>query len=321
MGSNMLVVDAISKDPFFNLACEEYLFRNFEEEILFIYINSPSVIIGKHQNAYEEVNLRYIKDNDLPVVRRISGGGSVYHDEGNINFTFIRNREEGKQVSFIEHTRPVISFFEQQGLSPYVGGKNEIREDGLKFSGNAEHVFKNRVLHHGTILFSSELSSLRAALKTGPGKYISRSVQSNRTRVGNLSQKLRDFENAEELKTSLEKYIVSGTADAKRYILSSVDNRLIQELIDTRYSTEEWNFGYGPEYKFRNNFQHDDTVISIRIEVRGGIITECSIEGRTDWERTAGKLVGKKHLLSEISEIILVNHPDISEDIIYSFFY
>lgn len=317
----MLVIDTKLKDPYFNLACEEYLFRNFTEEIIFIYINSPSIIIGKHQNAFEEVNLRHVIENDLPVIRRISGGGSVYHDEGNINFTFIINREDGKQVSFIEHTRPIISFFEQEGLSPYVGGKNEIREDGLKFSGNAEHVFKNRVLHHGTILFSSELGSLRDALKTGTGRYISRSVQSNRTDVGNLSEKLKNFKNTEELKNKLEKHLIGVFDDVKRYTLSSNDNKLIQELIDNKYSTNEWNFGYGPEYKFRNYFQHDNANISIKLEVRGGVISECSIEGRADWEKTAVKLIGKKHLLSEVSEVISVNHPDISEDIIYSFFY
>ncbi len=317
----MLAIDTKSKDPFFNLACEEYLFRNFKEEILILYINSPSVIVGKHQNAYEEVNLKYIREKNLPVIRRISGGGSVYHDEGNINFTFIRNREDGKQVSFIEHTRPVISFLEEHGLSPYVGGKNEIREDGLKFSGNAEHVFKNRVLHHGTILFSSDLSCLKDALKKGSGSYTSKSVQSNRTVVGNLSKRLTGFKNAEELMISLEKYLAGNFKDATRYLLSDNDIILIRELIENKYSTEDWNFGYGPSYKFKNKFDHKDLSISIELEVRDGIISACSIEGSTSWERMAGKLSTKKHLFSVISDIIMVNHPGISEDIVYNFFY
>lgn len=316
----MLAIDTKSKNPYFNLACEEYLFRNFKEEILIIYINSPAVIIGKHQNAYEEVNLRYIREKNIPLIRRISGGGSVYHDKGNINFTFIRNREDGKQVSFIEHTRPVISFLEKQGLSPYVGGKNEIREDGLKFSGNAEHVFKNRVLHHGTILFSSDLSCLKDALKPGTGRYTSRSVQSNRTSVGNLSERLNSFSNAEELKVALENYLPGDIEGVVRYELSNHDNVFIRELIENKYSTEDWNFGYGPDYKFRNTFNHRDVNISIELQVNGGVISECRIEGNTGWERTAAKLTGKKHLYSDITEIILVDHPDITEDIIYCFF-
>jgi lipoate-protein ligase A len=316
----MLAIDTESKDPFFNLACEEYLFRNFKEELLIIYINRPSVIVGKHQNAYEEVNLKYIRDNNLPVIRRISGGGSVYHDEGNINFTFMRNREDGKQVSFIEHTRPIISFFEKHGLSPYVGGKNEIREDGLKFSGNAEHVFKNRLLHHGTILFSSDLSNLKNALRKGSGRYSSRAVQSNRTVVGNLSERLKGFKTAEELKISLEKYLSGNFYDTNRYSLSDNDKLLVQELIENKYSTEDWNYGYGPDYKFRNTFDYMDQSISLEMDIKGGIISTCIIEGSTGWEKTAGKLEGKKHLFSAISDIIQSDHPGISGDIIYNFF-
>jgi lipoate-protein ligase A len=316
----MLVVDTKSANPFFNLACEEYLFSNFSEEILFLYINSPAIIIGKHQNAYEEVNLKYIKENNLPLIRRISGGGTVYHDEGNLNFTFIRNRLEGKQLSFIEHTRPIIEFFEFYGLSPYVGDKNEIREDGLKFSGNAEHIFKNRVLHHGTILFSSELTNLKDSLKRGSGKYVSRSVQSNRTRVGNLAARLKEFETIDELKIALKEFIVKRGENVETYILNSADTNNISDLANNKYCSEEWNFGYGPEYKFRNSFELGGSYLSIQIDVKGGKIRECSIDGDSNWKETATKMLGRSHILAELNEIIFDNHPDLPRESVYNFF-
>lgn len=316
----MLVIDTKSTDPYFNLACEEYFFRNFNEEILFLYINSPAIIIGKHQNAYEEVNLEYIKNNKVPLIRRISGGGTVYHDEGNLNFTFIRNREDGRQVSFIEHTRPIISFFEKHGLSPYVGDKNEIREDGLKFSGNAEHVFKNRVLHHGTILFASDLTRLRKALKKGKGRYISRSVQSNRTNVGNLSTHLKNFTGVTDLKTALEKYITDEPGDFEFYNLSSDDSKNIYDLVLNKYNSEEWNFAYGPDYKFRNTFEFEGSIITVELGIKGGVISNCSIEGEEAWKIIAEQLIGEAHILEAVSRVILINFPGVPDGIVYSFF-
>ena len=157
-------------------------------------INDPSVIIGKHQAAHREVNTKFVTENKIPVIRRISGGGTVFHDQGNLNFTFIRQSEEGKQVDFRKYTRPVIDFLVSLGIDAKFEGKNDIKVDGLKISGNAEHVHRNRVLHHGTLLFSSSIDMLRNSIRTDKSCYTTRAVGSNPSSVMNLSEKLIDIQ-------------------------------------------------------------------------------------------------------------------------------
>ena len=189
----MFCINLESNDPFFNLAIEEFLLKNSKEEYLILYVNSPSVIIGKHQTGHREVNTRFVTENNIPVIRRISGGGTVYHDHGNLNFSFIRQCETGKQVDFIKYTKPVIDFLKYLGLEAKFEGKNDLKIDGLKISGNAEHVHRNRVLHHGTLLYNTSLDSLRNSIRKDISQYSSRAVASNPSHVVNLNEKLNCF--------------------------------------------------------------------------------------------------------------------------------
>ncbi len=150
----------ISTDPFFNLAVEEYLLRNRTEDFLVLGINDPSVIIGKHQVAHREADTKFVMENNIPVIRRISGGGTVYHDFGNVNFSFILNSARGTQVDFRKYTLPVIEFLASLKVNAELEGKNDLKVNGLKISGNAEHVYRERVLHHGTLLFNADLGKL-----------------------------------------------------------------------------------------------------------------------------------------------------------------
>lgn len=303
-----LLIDIASFDPTFNLAAEEYLFRNFSEDIIFLYINSPSVIIGKHQNAYEEINLEFVLQNNIPVVRRLSGGGSVFHDKGNLNFTFIRNRQSGSQVSFREHTRPLIEFLVKEGLSPSLGDKNEIREGGLKFSGNAEHFFKSRVLHHGTLLFSSQLEELGAALRQGSGIYKSRAVKSNRTEVRNLKPLLSNTDDIFELKTRLTAFLAGLEDETDHYIFKKEEILKIEDLAGSKYRNDDWNYGYGPDYSFRNSIVFEDASTEIYLEVEKGRITKLNIDGKRELGDVAAKLLGEKHLFDRVYNL-LANTP------------
>lgn len=315
----ILVIDTESFDPYFNLATEEYFFRNFNEDILFLYINSPSVIIGKHQNAYEELNLEYVSRERLPVVRRISGGGTVYHDKGNLNFTLIKNREEGKQIGFAEFSEPIISYFKEHGLAPYMGDKNELREDGWKFSGNAEHVFKLRALHHGTLLYHSILEKLGDALRPGTGIYKSRAVKSNRTNVGNLAPKLKHISSIYELKDKLTSYLCKDI-DFKNYIITDTDREEILKLTKEKYSTDEWNYTYGPDYSFSNDFEFEGKNISLDLSVKKGLISSISLNGDSELSKLSSSLKGTPHNLLNIELIISENNPSIPKEVIFKFF-
>ena len=199
----MLLINNSSTDPYFNIALEEYLLKHTSEDIFMLYTDSPSVIVGKHQNTLAEVNIRYAIEHNIHVVRRISGGGTVYHDPGNLNFCFIVNGKEGHLVDFKKFTNPIIEVFNKLGLQVNLEGKNDLRIDGLKISGNAEHVFKNRVLHHGTLLVSTDLQHLSFILKVEVGKYTDNAVKSIRSKVSNINSFLKIPITVDELKSQI----------------------------------------------------------------------------------------------------------------------
>ena len=183
----MLCIKNDNTNPYFNLAAEEYVLRNFKENCFMLWRNRPSIIVGKHQNTLAEINVDYVKEKNIDVVRRLSGGGAVFHDLGNLNFTFIKNAEkEEALVDFKKYVEPVLEVLQHLGVNAKFEGRNDIMIDGKKISGNAEHVFKKRVLHHGTLLFSSQMADLSNALKVNPLKYQDKGGKSVRSRVTNL---------------------------------------------------------------------------------------------------------------------------------------
>lgn len=159
-----------TNDPYFNIATEEYLLKNFSDNFLFIYRNETSVIVGKHQNVFAEVNLMDVWKQNIPIVRRITGGGTVYHDLGNMNFSFVETGEKGKLIDFKKYLTPVIGFLKTIGIDAVIGEKNELKVGGAKVSGNAEHVYRNRLVHHGTLLFDANLNKLKEYFKSFIGK-------------------------------------------------------------------------------------------------------------------------------------------------------
>ena len=170
----MRIIPTTSLDPHFNLAAEEYLLTQSKEEIFMLWRNDRSVIIGKNQNAYAELNLPFVEEHNVKVVRRMTGGGAVFHDPGNINFTFIVNSAE-KAIDFVPYTAPIIDYLRSLGADATLSGRNDILIDGRKVSGNAQCVLNGRTMHHGTLLFSSDMSELAGALKVDESKIKSES--------------------------------------------------------------------------------------------------------------------------------------------------
>ena len=204
----MFCIDSDTSNPYFNLALEEMLLKESIEEYAILSMNSNAVIIGKHQTAHREINTRFITENNIPVIRRITGGGTVFHDQGNLNFTFIKQSEPGKQVNFKEYTLPVIDFLSSVGISAKFEGKNDLKVNGLKISGNAEHVHHNRVLHHGTLLFNSSLDILRNCLRKDVSCYNSRAVMSNPSQVINLGGIISGIKDVSDFRSRMMNYFL-----------------------------------------------------------------------------------------------------------------
>ena len=309
-----------SDDPYFNLAIEELLLKNSKEEYLILGINSPSVIIGKHQSAHREVNTKFVIENHIPVIRRISGGGTVFHDWGNLNFTFIRRSEAGKQVDFRKYTQPVIDFLKSLGVAAKFEGKNDLKVDGLKISGNAEHIHGNRVLHHGTLLFSTSMEMLRNSLRKDTSCYTSRAVESNPSSVINLKEKLTDLQNIKEFRSEMANYFLKNFSDIVPYKLSLSEKEEAKSIADSKYKSWEWNFAYGPEYTFNNSFLINGKLHSCSLFIKDGIIRECTIEGSAQMVSASKKLIGSRHMVSDVMKILSEENIRITEEEIYNFF-
>lgn len=273
----MLILDSPSNDPLFNIAAEEYLLKETGGEYAFFYINEPCVIIGKHQNAWAEINLPWIRQHGIPVIRRITGGGTVWHDPGNLNFTFIRNGEEGKLVNFREYAGPVLEFLKELPVPAEFGERNEILVDGLKVSGNAECVHRNRVLHHGTLLYRADLEMLAESLEKQSGRYEDRAVQSIRSGTGNIADFLDPAPDIADFRRYLIRHIIFSSPGMEITAFTDAETGRIRELILEKYSRWEWNFGYSPRYRFNNEWMIGKVQIRVELETEKGRITACRL--------------------------------------------
>jgi len=277
--SFMLCIHHHSTDPYFNIATDEYIFKHLKEDCFMLWRNDNAIIVGKHQNTLAEINVDYVKEKNIKVVRRLSGGGAVYHDLGNLNFSFTRTGENTEVVDFQRYTKPILEVLHKLGVDAKFEGRNDLTIDGKKFSGNAEHVFKNKVLHHGTVLFSSEMKDVSGALKISPLKYKDRAVKSIPKRVTNVEDHLKEKISLEEFTNKIMDHIIETHDDCRLYEFSEEDLKAIQKLRDEKYAAWDWNFGHSPNYNFRQGVRTKGGVVEVNLEVKKGIILEAKIFG------------------------------------------
>ena len=275
----MLCIGSPYTDPFFNLAAEEVLLKNRTEDYFLLYRNRPSIVVGKHQNTLAEINMSFIEKKGFTVARRISGGGTVFHDLGNVNFAFITSGREGELVDYKKHTRPVIEALKGIGLDVKLGKRNELLLGEKKISGTASHVFKQRVLHHGTLLFSSEMNNLSQALKIKPGKFEDRAVKSVRSEVTNIRDHLTEILEVDTFQQLLFQSIMQSMKGALPYQYSKNDLDEIRKLKESKFSSWDWNFGYSPPYHFSKTLRFGNGEMVLHMNVERGIIQEVRIYG------------------------------------------
>jgi len=305
----MLYIVRDNTDPYFNIAAEEYFLKSFAEDIFMLWQNRSSIIVGKHQNTLAEINADYVERNNIPVVRRITGGGAVFHDLGNLNFTFIREGKEGDLVNFREFTQPIIDALATLGITAMFEGRNDLTINGKKISGNAEHVYKNRVLHHGTLLFSSILGNLQDALKVDPGKFTDKSVKSVRSRVTNISEYLKNKLDILEFREHIKDKVLNNFNDVRVYHLTETDVKKIDSLAGEKYQTWEWNYGYSPKYNYKKSLRLNGGHVEFNMDVKNGIIEKVKIFGdffgSLDLNEFEKEITGLKHDHKEISNKLL----------------
>ncbi|GAO31287.1 lipoate--protein ligase family protein [Geofilum rubicundum] len=314
-------------EPSFNLAVEEYLLRNKSDDFQFFYINTPSVIIGKHQNALAEINLPYLEKNNIPLYRRLSGGGTVFHDKGNINFCFIKNGEQSNLVDFKKATEPIVNVLNAWGIPVRNGERNDLLVDYKKISGNACHVFKRRVMHHGTLLFDADLEALTDCLKNDPLKFKDKAVKSVRSEVVNLKPLILQNWDAQKFLEQLVGAMKQERPELVSYSFTKEDLHHIHELQSSKYDQNDWNYRYGPSYEFNKRSRLAGYVFALSMKVEKGKMTEISLKTNhpeKDLNIHINRLLhmkyhDKQEILNSLSEIR--GKLDLSERSLLSLFF
>ena len=268
-------------DPRINLAIEEYCLKYLDPEqtYLLFYINQPSIIIGKNQNTIEEINTKYVDENGIIVVRRLSGGGAVYHDLGNLNFSFITKDDGNSFHNVKKFTEPVVAALKRLGVDAELSGRNDLMANGRKISGNAQFSTRGRMFSHGTLLFDSEIEHVVSALKVKKDKIESKGIKSIRSRVANISEFLDQKMTTEEFRELLLRYIFDTEGDIPEYKLTDEDWKIINQISKERYQNWDWNYGKSPKFNLQHSKRFTAGSIDIRLEVHKGMIQECKIFG------------------------------------------
>lgn len=304
----MLIIKDRTLDPAYNLALEEYLVTGFTQPIFRIWQNDRAVIVGRNQNTMQEINYAFLKERGIPVIRRMSGGGAVFHDLGNVNFTFVQKAGEDDFNNYARFCAPIIAALLKLGVNAELSGRNDMLIDGKKFSGNAQYMWRDRMLHHGTLMLYSDIGEIKEALQVNPLKIESKGIKSVASRVTNIGEHLDKKISVPDFIAHILQTVKELFSDAEEYELTPADRAAVEKLRTEKYSTYEWNFGYSPNYSFQKEAYIKGGYFSIHLDIREGKICAARIFGDyfgkkevSDIERA---LIGKRHELEEISEVL-----------------
>ena len=277
----MIFINNPHTDPDFNLALEELVFRSHNavnESILILWQNDNAVIIGRYQHAIEQINPAAIDDFGVKVVRRITGGGAVYHDLGNLNYTFITSVDNSNGLDFKAFAGPVVKALRKLGIAAQLSGRNDIVVDGKKISGTAQCCINNNVLFHGTLLFDSDLDMVEHVLRVNADKIKSKGIKSVKARVTNIRPHLSADCSINEFKSSILNALSEEQEIAPRLITSD-EFKKSKMLADSKYANWEWNYGESPKANFFNEMHFPCGNVKVGLQIEAGRIESCRIFG------------------------------------------
>ncbi len=275
----MICIDNPNTDPYLNHAIEEHLLETQADECFMLWSNRPCILLGRNQNAYAEINSDYVRSRGLDVVRRITGGGAVFNDGGNFNFTFIGRAGEYDFGDFKRFTAPVISALQSLGVPAELKGRNDLIIDGKKFSGNAQSKVKDRLLHHGTLLFDTDLEALAAALNVNALKLESKGISSVKSRVTNIDEHLKSSMTAAEFRAYLFDYVLRTAQGAVRFELTAHDFAAAEKIAAAKYRQNKWNYGQKLNFSLVREKRFAAGLVQAGMSVSGGIIERINFSG------------------------------------------
>ncbi len=276
----MIYIKTNSTDPHINLAAEEYYLRNTEmqENVLMIWQNQPSIVVGRFQNILAEVNTSYAEEHQIPILRRISGGGTVFHDLGNVCFSFIYRNVAPHMVDVPAYNLPIMQALRQMGLPVETNSRNDLILAGKKFSGNAMALQKHNLLFHGTLLFNSDLTNLRGALATKIKHLETKGVKSVRSEVTNLKDHLQQEVSVDQFRNQLKQNLIQDQF-IQEYQPTSEDLAVINQLAINKYQSWEWIYGNNPYAKFTVSKEFAGKKLDAHLETEKGLILTCAFQG------------------------------------------
>ncbi|MBQ5522014.1 MAG: lipoate--protein ligase [Oscillospiraceae bacterium] len=296
----LTIINLTTTDPAFNLAAEQYVFENLPKDrnYFMLWQNDNAVIIGKYQNTLAEINQPYVEAHKIKVVRRLSGGGAVFHDLGNLNYTYITNAGELETLNMRVFCEPIVKALSEFGVTAEINGRNDMTIHGKKFSGNAQYIRHGRVMHHGTLLYNSDLSAVSKALQVDPEKIRAKGMESVRSRVTNIRRYLKEDVPLFAFREMLLSFIRRGT-ESEEYAFSEKNLREIERIKQERYDTWEWNYGKSPECSILKSARVEGCgIIEVYLETDHSLITDVSFRGdffsTRDPEELIPNFIGKK---------------------------